>query len=264
MVALGIDFLALSGHKMYAPYGAGALIGPSAVLDHAEPLLAGGGAVTYVTLDDVEWTQAPDRLEAGSPNVIGAAALGAAAYTLQQTGMEVIATRERRLHRYLVGQLGAMPRVRRLTLWDGDDVDHVGVATFTVEGLHHALVAAILSAEYGIGVRHGCFCAHPYIAHLLGVSITQAHTIRDRLRRGEHRDIPGAVRASIGIGNDVGDIDRFVTALRTIVERGPQLQYREDPATGDYLPVDDGRQLPSLPNLPPLTRTALGSGCGQF
>ena len=84
MVAMGIDFLALSGHKMYAPFGGGVLIGPSAVLADAEPMLAGGGAVTYVTTDDVQWAPLPDRHEAGSPNVVGAIALGAACTVLDR------------------------------------------------------------------------------------------------------------------------------------------------------------------------------------
>ena len=105
MVAMGIDCVAISGHKMYAPFGAGALIAPSAVLHDAEPMLAGGGAVTYVTLDDVQWAPAPDRLEAGSPNVIGAVALAAAAAALQEIGFEHIAAHERRLLAYLDGRL---------------------------------------------------------------------------------------------------------------------------------------------------------------
>jgi selenocysteine lyase/cysteine desulfurase len=264
MVAMGIDFLALSGHKMYAPFGGGALIGPSAVLADAEPMLAGGGAVTYVTTDDVQWAPLPDRHEAGSPNVVGAIALGAACTVLDRTGMAHIGAHEKRLLAYLDAQIDELPRLHRLRLWDGHDVDRLGVSTFTVEGMHHALVASVLSAEYAIGVRHGCFCAHPYITHLLGVGIADAHTIRERLRRGEHHEIPGAIRASFGIGTTVEHIDRLVAALREIITHGPHLDYVDDPHTGDYLPVDDRRRLPLFDFLPPLEAMATPSGCGQF
>jgi selenocysteine lyase/cysteine desulfurase len=264
MVAMGIDFLALSGHKMYAPFGGGVLIGPSAVLGDAEPMLAGGGAVTYVTTDDVQWAPIPDRHEAGSPNVVGAIALGAACTVLDRTGMNHIGAHEKRLLAYLDGQIDDLPNLHRLRLWDGPDIDRLGVSTFTVDGMHHALVASVLSAEYAIGVRHGCFCAHPYITHLLGVSIADAHTIRERLRRGEHQEIPGAIRASFGIGTTVEHIDRLVAALREITTRGPHLEYIEDPHTGDYLPVADQRRLPVFEFLPPLEEMATPSGCGQF
>ncbi|MFZ0127825.1 MAG: aminotransferase class V-fold PLP-dependent enzyme [Candidatus Dormiibacterota bacterium] len=264
MVAMGVDFLALSGHKMYAPFGGGALIGPSAVLADAEPMLAGGGAVTYVTADDVQWAALPDRHEAGSPNVIGAIALGAASTALERTGMAHIGAHEKRLLAYLDEQIDDLPKLHRLRLWDGPDIDRLGVSTFTVDGMHHALVASVLSAEHAIGVRHGCFCAHPYITHLLGVSIGDAHTIRERLRRGEHHEIPGAIRASFGIGTTVEHIDRFVSALREITTRGPRLTYVENPSTGDYLPVDDRRHLPVFDFLPPLEAMTTPSGCGQF
>ena len=72
------DFVAFSGHKLYAPFGSGALIGPRALFETGDPFLAGGGAVDLVGLDEVIWTAPPDREEAGSPNVIGAVALHAA------------------------------------------------------------------------------------------------------------------------------------------------------------------------------------------
>ena len=264
MVSSDVDFVAFSGHKMYAPFGAGALVAPAAVLQNAEPFLAGGGAVSYVTLDDVQWAVLPDRLEAGSPNVIGAVALAAACDALNAAGMQHIANHERRLLAFLEGSVVDIPGVRRLQLWSGDTVDRLGVFTFTIEGMHHALVASTLSAEYGIGVRHGCFCAHPYISHLLGVSLADAHGIRERLRRGEHHHIPGAVRASFGIGTTVEHIDRFVTALHSIVENGPKLEYMEDSATGDYVPTSDKRAYPAFEFLPALEGSALAAGCGQF
>src|SRR6202035_420766 len=193
MAAMDVDCLALSGHKMYAPFGAGALVVRTALVADAEPLLAGGGAVDFVTVDDVLWTGMPDRLEAGSPNVIGAIALRVAAGTLSSIGGSRIAAHERDLLARVDAAFAGMPRLRRLRLWDDPSVDRLGVVTFTVEGMDHALVAAALSAEHAIGVRHGCFCAHPYITHLLGVSSNEAVSIRERLRRGEHRDIPGAV-----------------------------------------------------------------------
>jgi len=263
MVASGIDCLALSGHKMYAPFGSGALVAPSAVLG-GEPMLAGGGAVDFVTLEDVQWTSLPDRHEAGTPNVLGAIALAAAAGALQQVGMDRITAHERRLLAYLDGQLDELPQITRHRLWNGSDVDRIGVSTFSIDGVHHALAAAALSAEHGVGVRHGCFCAHPYISHLLGIGMEQEHAVRERLRRGEHIGIPGAVRASFGIGTSIEDIDRLLAGLRHLVERGPRLEYTQDSATGDFVPTDDHRTYPKFSFLPELEDLVHPAGCGRF
>ena len=264
MVAMGIDCLAFSGHKMYAPFGAGALVAPRALLRDVEPMLAGGGAVTYVTLEDVAWAPLPDRLEAGSPNVIGAVSMAVAAAALQEVGLDHVAAHERRLLAYLHGRLDDLPHVKQLTLWDGAGVDRLGVCTFTLDGIDHALAAAALSAEHAIGVRHGCFCAHPYIAHLLGISLSDRHMIGERLRRGEHHSIPGAVRASFGIGTTIEHIDRLVDALAELSERGPRLAYAEDPDTGDFHPTVDRRVFPGFDLLPPLAGVDRAAGCGQF
>ncbi|HEY8756604.1 MAG TPA: aminotransferase class V-fold PLP-dependent enzyme [Candidatus Dormibacteraeota bacterium] len=264
MAAMDIDCLAFSGHKMYAPFGAGALVVRTDLVSDAEPLLVGGGAVDFVTLDDVLWTGMPDRLEAGSPNVIGAIALGVATTALATAGMERIAEHERDLLARVDAAFALLPRLQRLRLWDGDDVDRLGVVTFTVDGMHHALVAAALSAEHGIGVRHGCFCAHPYITHLLGIDAVAADTVRSSLRRGERAGIPGAVRASFGIGTSTADIDDFVTAMAELLERGPRLEYHQDEHTGDFLPVADERAWPHFRGLPSLDSAGHAAGCGQF
>ncbi len=265
MAASGIDCLSLSGHKMYAPFGAGALVAPTSLLEGCEPLLAGGGAVDFVTLEDVLWTALPDRLEAGSPNVIGAVALAAAAATLEEVGMDRVADHERALLRRAYERLAEVPGLVHHRLWnDGPGVDRVGVITLTVPGLHHALVAAALSAEHAIGVRHGCFCAHPYITHLLGISEEQAEGIRDALRRGERATIPGAVRASFSIATTEADVDLYCDALASMVREGPALVYAQDPATGDFAPAEDGRTFPRIEPLPALTASVHGAGCGQF
>jgi selenocysteine lyase/cysteine desulfurase len=263
MAAMDVDCLAFSGHKMYAPFGAGALVVRTELVADAEPLLAGGGAVDFVTVDDVLWTGMPDRLEAGSPNVIGAIALGVAATTLTALGMDRVAEHERALMHRCEAGMAALPRLTRLRLWDGPHVDRLGVVTFTVEGMHHALVAAALSAEHAIGVRHGCFCAHPYITRLLGIDAVAADSVRSSLRRGERSGIPGAIRASFGIGTTEADVDRLVAALGDLLERGPRLDYIQD-LTGDFQPVDDARGWPAFDGLPPLHTAGHSAGCGQF
>jgi len=264
MATMDIDCLAFSGHKMYAPFGAGALVVRTELVGEAEPLLAGGGAVDFVTVDDVLWTAMPDRLEAGSPNVIGAIALGVAASTLAAVGMDRIAEHEQHLLARVDAGLSGLSGVRRLRLWDGPAVDRLGVVTFTVEGMHHALVAGALSAEHAIGVRHGCFCAHPYITHLLGIDSVAADSVRSSLRRGERASVPGAVRASFGIGTTDRDIDSFVSALGELVEHGPRLEYGQDDQTGDFVPVRDARTWPAFAGLPSLDTAGHATACGQF
>ena len=91
--------------------------------------------------------------------------------------------------------------------------DTLPVVTFTVEGLSHGLVAARLSAEDGIGVRHGCFCAHPYMMRLLGLAEDEVVDFRNEMRRGDRTRMPGAVRASAGINTTEADVSRLVSAV---------------------------------------------------
>ena len=217
MAASGIDFLALSGHKLYAPFGAGALVGPVSRLGDAAPLLHGGGAIKFVSLDEVIWTDSPERHEAGSPNVVGVVALGAACRALRALGMTAVAEHERTLAGRLRRGLAAVAGLEQLTLWPGDDVDRVGVASFALPGYRHPLLAAILSAEHAIGVRHGCFCAHPLMTRLLGIPDGEARRLSAELRAGGSPPLPGAVRASLGLGTTEDDVDRLTGALEDIV-----------------------------------------------
>jgi len=242
----GIDYLAMSGHKLYAPYGAGALVGRRDWLEETEPFLWGGGAVRFVTLDDVMWAPLPDRQEAGSPNVLGAVAMGIACETLAAIGMETIAAEELALHAHAVGRLSAIPGVRVHLTW-GLDQPHIGLVTFAVDGYDHGEVASILSAEHAIGVRHGCFCAHPLMLHLLHVDDGAAAAIRQALRAGEDPPLPGAVRMSFGLGTTEADVDAVADALASIVRSGPGWTYRVSPATGEWEPDPDPRAWPDLP-----------------
>jgi selenocysteine lyase/cysteine desulfurase len=126
--------------------------------------------VQRVTLDEVVWSDAPDRYEAGSPNVIGAVALGAACDVLSAHGMERLAAEERPLVRRLRSGLRATPGVQLLDARADESIDRVGVSTFTVDGCDHRLVAAALAGEHAISVRSGAFCAQLLVGHLLGLS----------------------------------------------------------------------------------------------
>ena len=241
------DILAFSGHKLYAPFGSGALIAPRALFETGDPFLAGGGAVDLVGLDEVIWTAPPDREEAGSPNVIGAVALHAAIDAIGTIGWDPIAAHERELARRLVQGLRAIGGVHLLgpmgaAREDGGDdpPETLPVAAFTVDGMHHALVAARLSAEFGIAVRHGCFCAHPYVVRLLGLSDRQVDSYRNEVLQGDHRHVPGAIRASAGLGTSGQDIDTLLAAVAALADGAPPpVPYEQDPATGDFFPVTD-------------------------
>jgi selenocysteine lyase/cysteine desulfurase len=246
MAVTGIDYLALSGHKLYAPFGTGVLVGRPDWLAARAPLLAGGGAVRYVTVDSVLWAEPPDRHEAGSPNVVGAVALGVACRTLQAAGMERLAAAEHELVGDIVDRLAAVPGVRPLRMW-APGAPRIGVFPFTLEGLPYALVAAALSAEHGIGVRHGCFCAHPLVAHLLDLDAATLERIRWTMSRGAPPALPGAVRASVGLATVADDLDRLVGALTALTTDGPRWTYRSSPDGKDCLPDPDPRPWPRLP-----------------
>ena len=232
------DYVAWSGHKMYAPFGAGVLVGPTATFADGDPFLAGGGAVDLVDLDEVIWTDPPDREEAGSPNVIGAVALDAAIAFLGGVGWHAVQAHDQALASRLRSTLAAVPGVR--LLGPGLATPTLPLATFVVEGVPHALVAARLSAEFGIGVRHGCFCAHPYLLRLLGLSPSEVAAYREAVIAGDRREIPGAVRASAGLSTSEADVDRLVAAVSAIAaDPTPPVPYEQDPATGDFWPLVD-------------------------
>nr|WP_296772977.1 aminotransferase class V-fold PLP-dependent enzyme [Rhodococcus sp. (in: high G+C Gram-positive bacteria)] len=220
---LGIDYLAFSGHKLYAPHGAGVLVGKRDWLDAAEPYLAGGGAVRSVGLDRTEWAPVPARHEAGTPNVLGVVALATACQALALYEAAGSIEHEAALSDRLRRGLTSIAGVALLTVWN-DAPDSVGIVTFTVDGYSQGEVAAYLSAEHGIGVRDGKFCAHPLLARL------------------GYAD--GAVRASLGLGSSDRDVDRLVDAISTLVHDGPSWTYEEE--SGWWNPVPDPRPFPDL------------------
>ncbi|MGW4485615.1 aminotransferase class V-fold PLP-dependent enzyme [Amycolatopsis sp. NPDC004368] len=222
---LDVDYVALSGHKLYAPFGAGALIGRSDWLRASEPYLAGGGATKLVTEEAVVWNTGAERHEAGSPNTVGVYALGVACERLA-ANWTAIGEHEAALLERLRKGLAGIPGCAELRLFDAP-VDRVGTVSFVVDGFEPGWLAAVLSAEYGIGVRDGAFCAHVATKRLIGTTG----------REGQQ-----AVRVSLGLGSTEEHVDRVVLALRQIVARGARWEYTK--VDGRWAPVGDPRELP--------------------
>ncbi len=244
-----IDFVALSAHKLYAPFGSGALIGRRDCFG-AAPHQRGGGTVATVTLDHVNWAELPDREEAGTPNLLGAVAFAAAARGLTEIGWDRICAHECGL---LAALLDGLAGIEGVTVYGPTGADasarKVGVVAVTVAGVDHGLVAAALGFEHGVGVRSGCFCAQPYLAHLLGLDSTQTAGWVERARNGDKRGAPGLVRISLGLGNDRTDVDRVVEAVRGIANGDITGTYHPD-SHGDYFPIGCSGPAPTPFSVP--------------
>ena len=159
--------------------------------------------------------------------------------------MDAVAAHEQRLAVRLWRGLATVPGLRVLRLWPGGDVDRVGLAAFELPGYRHPLLSAILSAEHAIGVRHGRFCAHPLITRLLGVPASELARLRVELHAGRQPPLPGAVRASLGLGSTEADVDRLVHALVSIARRGPRRRFVRDGERDEYV-VDGWDTVPGM------------------
>ncbi|MEV4328995.1 aminotransferase class V-fold PLP-dependent enzyme [Streptomyces sp. NPDC049597] len=243
---LDVDWVAFSGHKLYAPFGSGVLAGRADWLQDAEPYLAGGGASRKVGRRtdggvDVEWHTTAARHEAGSPNVIGVYSIASACKALTEAGFETLVEREQHLIAKVREGLAQVPEVRVLSLF-GDEAPRVGVISFVVDGWNSSHFAAALSAEYGIGVRDGLFCAHPLVRTLVGSDPQEVGEC------GAPEAEPGvapaedggrslnAIRVSFGAGTPDEHVERFVGAVRELVREGAKWTYH----------TEDGRCVPAV------------------
>jgi selenocysteine lyase/cysteine desulfurase len=228
-----VDYLAFSGHKLYAPFGAGVLVGRPDWLDAGTPHLAGGGAVRDARLDTVSWTTGPARHEGGSPNVLGAAALARASQVIEALDEKQWHAHEDAIRSFLVEGLQRIEGVSVHHIFEdtarGEGPGTIGVVNFSVAGYDAGLVAAYLSAEHGIGLRDGRFCAHPLLKRL---------------------GLPaGSLRASFGLGSRLDDAQRLLAGLQELRRSGLGWDYVVD--AGRWVPANDSRSYPHwAPNTP--------------
>lgn len=236
-----VDYLAFSGHKLYAPFGAGVLVGRPDWLDAGTPHLAGGGAVSEARLDGVSWATGPARHEGGSPNVLGAATLARATQVVAALDQEQWHAHEAAIRSFLVEGLQKIDGVTVHQIFSdtNPDTDTIGVVNFSVAGYDAGLVAAYLSAEHGVGLRDGRFCAHPLLKRL---------------------GLPsGSLRASFGVGSRLEDAQRLLAGIDELHRTGLGWDYVVD--SGRWVPANDARSYPDwAPNTP---GTAGAAPCTQ-
>ena len=169
--------------------------------------------------------------------------MAAAAKTLMEIGLDRIAAHEEKLIAYTLERFANLPYVRVYGETNPARAsEKVGAIPFNLEGVSHFLVAAILGYEGGIGVRSGCFCAHPYVVHLLDLAEDDSASWREQILLGDKSEMPGMIRASFGCYNNTADIDRLLEMLKRISANDYQGKYSLIPSTGEYLP--DGFEEP--------------------
>jgi cysteine desulfurase/selenocysteine lyase len=186
------DFYAFSGHKVYGPTGIGALYARAALLEAMLPWQGGGDMIRSVTFEKTEYNAIPWKFEAGTPNIAGAIALGAALDYVDSIGMEVIAAHETDLLAYATDALGLIPGLRLI----GTARDKASILSFVLDGVHAHDVGTILD-HHGVAVRAGHHCAMPVMQRF---------------------GIPATVRASLALYNTHEDIDALIEGLGRVRE----------------------------------------------
>lgn len=229
---LHLDYLAFSGHKVYAPFGSGCLIGPKTTFMASEPEYTGGGTAKIVFPEKIWWADLPDREEAGSPNLVGTFALAKTLQYLENIGIKKIASYEKSLTDYTLAKLAQIPGI---TIYG--TTPRVGVISFNMAGMPHALVGAILCYEAGIGVRTGCFCAQNYVRILLQ-SDEKAMPISP-INNEQLDKLPGMVRISLGAYNTKEEVDKLISYLHRIALNRRQYlkDYHYSSASNQFFPL---------------------------
>jgi cysteine desulfurase/selenocysteine lyase len=188
--AIGCDFYALTGHKMFGPTGTGALWARKEILREMPPFFGGGEMIREVRFDGTTYADPPHRFEAGTPNIAGFVGLGAAIDYVESIGRERIAAAERELLDYATSALKTVPGLRIV----GEARQKAAVISFLIDGVHAHDLATLLDHE-GIAVRSGHHCAHP-LMRFYGV--------------------PATCRASFAFYNTRAEVDRLVEAIARV------------------------------------------------
>ena len=207
-----IDFLIFSAHKVYAPFGSGAIIGLRDEIEKYPPDTKGGGTVERVLDDHLIWLSTPEKNEAGSPNFFGAVALMQALKEMNKIGLGLIENNEKKLLKMLIDGMKNFPRA--ILYGDNENIeDRLGIMVFNIDRLGYEMVGEYLASIRGIAVRQGGFCAHPYTRRLLGI---KSDEIEEYIARN---GMPGMVRVSLGAYNSEKEVNIFLETIEYICKK---------------------------------------------
>ncbi len=208
-----IDFFVFSAHKMYSPYGGGAVVGLTEELNKHMPTFYGGGTVMIVRDKTYSTKDAPAKYEAGSPNYPGVVGLGEAIDILQEIGFDAIREHEKVLNRKLIDGLSKLDNV--IIYGDTENIDdRVGVVSFNFSDINSLYVAEELSKIGGVATRRGAFCAHPYVWRLMGIPDEKL----DSFENCTDVSTPGMVRVSFGIYNTEEEVQQMLDLMPKVME----------------------------------------------
>ena len=208
-----VDFLVFSAHKMYAPFGIGVIVYKKECFSKEQPFIKGGGTVFYVGDEDVIWSEYPEREEGGTPNVLGVIGLVSAMKQIKRIGFDYMEWYEGILAKALIIGLKSITEIKVYS--DNNLKNKLAIGTFNINGLDYSRVSQLLDYYGGVAVRSGCFCAHPYIKRLLGIS----DEYEKNFLKNPNTRKPGMVRASMGLYNSVDEISTFLNVLELIIYR---------------------------------------------
>ena len=224
-----IDFFVFSAHKMYSPYGGGAVVGPWEDLIKHMPEFYGGGIVKIVRDYEVTYKSAPEVYEAGSPNYAGVVGMAEAMKVLKEVGFDAISEHEKVLNRRLIDGLKKIDNI--IIYGDTENIDdRVGVVTFNFEDINSYVLAQQLSNTGAVATRRGAFCAHPYVWRMMGISDEEAASFENCI----DRNTPGMIRVSFGIYNNEAEVDKFLEILNSIPEESRQATLLDSQAIPNY------------------------------
>lgn len=221
MIRQDIDFVIFSGHKMYAPFGGGVIVGDKRIFDAFWPYQMGGGNFAYINKSgDVLCYKSCKAHDPGSPNFVGARAIHHAIKELEMVGADNIAKYEHTLVKYAFEGLSKIENVKLYVKKNIDGTFDRSLISFNIHGTPHKLVAEILNCEYGIGVRAGSYCVYEFSRRINKITHQEDQIITAEVKNGVTANIPGSVRASFSMYNNVEDASRLVSAVKEIAERG--------------------------------------------
>ncbi|MEI6554608.1 MAG: aminotransferase class V-fold PLP-dependent enzyme [Paludibacter sp.] len=232
-----IDYFVFSAHKMYAPFGVGALVGNKQIFEKGWPDMVGGGTVKWLDSNDIIWSETTKRENGGTPNYVGAVALAEACKVIESIGYDKILLHESKLINQAHNSFKDIPALRLVEDIEINLEKQIPIFSFHINDYSHSIVGAFLGFEKAIGVRTGILCQFHYLQKFFPKSEEYFEQIKNNLNAGINTSNDfGLTRASCGLGNTPNDIVRLADSIKELIDSGTKVKYKID-TNGLYIPT---------------------------